>query len=404
MEHWAEIRRLHLSEKLPIKEIVRTTGFARNTVRDAIRSTAPPKYERDSTGSAVDAFEPEIRRLLSSTPTMPGTVIAERINWPNGMTVLYQRLRELRPQYLPQDPAGRTTYEPGELAQWDLWFPPVDIPLEDGTTDSPPVIVGTCGYSRYVVGEMVPSRTAHDLLCGHWNCLVRLGAVPRSGVYDGESALSSRKGNKVRLTDAFQVFRGTLGMGVIILRPNDPEAKGVVERHNGYFETSFLPGRTFSSPKDFNEQFGDWITNRANVRTHATLRERPVDRFEADRAAMMKLPPVPPDPSLQFTTRLARDHWVRVDTCDYSVDPHFIGHRVHIRANLTSVHIAGPGGELAGKHERSWARHRTITDPAHVAIGDQMRAAHRNARRSSARETEVEVRDLRVYDRLADQS
>jgi transposase len=404
VEQWAEIRRLHSSEKLSIKEIVRKTGYARNTVRAAIRSTSPPKYERSAAGSLVDAFEPEIRRLLSSTPAMPGSVIAERIDWPGGMTVLYDRLRELRPQYLPQDPAGRTTYEPGEIAQWDLWFPPADIPLEDGTSHSPPVIVGTCGYSRYVVGEMIPTRTAHDLLCGHWNCLVRLGAVPQKGVYDGESALSSRKGVKVTLTDPFQAFRGTLGMGVIILRPKDPESKGIVERHNGYFETSFLPGRTFESPQDFNAQFNEWLDTRANVRVHATLRERPIDRLEADKASMMPLPPVAPDPSLQFTTRLACDHWVRVDTCDYSVDPRFIGYRVNVKADHVHVNITGPNGENAGVHKRSWARHRTVTDPAHVATGDQMRAAHREAKRIGLGDIDVEIRDLSVYDSLGEES
>lgn len=41
-----------------------------------------------------------------------------------------------------------------------------------------------------------------------------------------------------------------LGSKVIICKPADPEAKGLVERANGYMETSFLPGRTFTSPGD----------------------------------------------------------------------------------------------------------------------------------------------------------
>lgn len=399
VESWAEIRRLHFSEKMSIKEIVRRTGFARNTVRDAIRSSAPPKYERKKVESKIDAFEPQIRELLRAMPTMPTSVIKERVGWTNSRTTFYNRVQELRPHYLPQDPAGRTTYEPGEIAQWDLWFPPADIPLEDGAPTSPPVIVGVCGYSRYLVAEMIPTRSASDILSGHWNCLIRLGAVPRKGVYDGESALSSRKSGTLRLSDPFQAFRGTLGMGVIILRPRDPESKGVVERHNGYFETSFLPGRTFSSPHDFNEQFSEWIDTRANTRVHATLRERPVDRFVADRSAMMDMPPVGPDPSLRFSIRLSRDHWVRVDTCDYSAHPRFIGRMIDVRADLHQVVLTGPNNEPAGRHKRSWARHRTITDPAHVAAGDQMRAAARLPR-PKFDDTHVEVRDLSSYDEL----
>ena len=80
----------------------------------------------------VDAVEPQIRALLTEWPTMPATVIAERVGWERSLTVLKDRVRLLRPQYVPPDPASRTAYAAGELAQCDLWFPPVDVPLGAG--------------------------------------------------------------------------------------------------------------------------------------------------------------------------------------------------------------------------------------------------------------------------------
>jgi transposase len=65
-------------------------------------------------------------------------------------------------------------------------------------------------------------------------------------------------------------FRGMLGIKVIQCRPGDPEAKGLVERANGYLETSFLPGRGFGSPQDFNAQLHDWLVT-ANARKHRGL-------------------------------------------------------------------------------------------------------------------------------------
>jgi transposase len=55
---------------------------------------------------------------------------------------------------------------------------------------------------------------------------------------------------------------GSVGCWAKILTcdPGDPEAKGLVERANGYLETSFLPGRTFASPADFNAQLADRLT------------------------------------------------------------------------------------------------------------------------------------------------
>lgn len=116
MEDWAEIRRLHRSERMPIKAIARVLGISRNTVRAAIASDGPPRYERKPVGSIVDAVEPRIRELLQATPTMPATVIAERIGWTRSIRVLSARVAELRPVYVPPDPASRTSYEPGEIA------------------------------------------------------------------------------------------------------------------------------------------------------------------------------------------------------------------------------------------------------------------------------------------------
>ena len=109
VEDWAEIRRLYRAEKMPVKAIARVMGISRNTVRAAIASDAPPKYVRKPAGSIVDAVEPRIRELLAVYPAMPATVIAERIGWDRGLTVLKDRVRELRPAYLPPDPAGSCT-------------------------------------------------------------------------------------------------------------------------------------------------------------------------------------------------------------------------------------------------------------------------------------------------------
>jgi transposase len=132
VEDWAEIRRLYRAEGLPIKMIARVLGVSRNTVRAALASDAPPKYERRPAGSIVDEVEPRIRELLQAYPTMPATVIAERIGWTRGLTVLKERVAELRPVYLPPDPASRTSYVVGEVAQCDFWFRPITLPVGFG--------------------------------------------------------------------------------------------------------------------------------------------------------------------------------------------------------------------------------------------------------------------------------
>jgi len=105
VENWAEIRRLHRSENIPIKEISRLLGVARNTVRAALASDRPPKYDRPVRGSLVDGVELEVRKLLADFPRMPATVIAERIGWTHSITTLKDRVRQIRPEYAGIDPA-----------------------------------------------------------------------------------------------------------------------------------------------------------------------------------------------------------------------------------------------------------------------------------------------------------
>lgn len=208
------------------------------------------------------------------------------------MSLLRQRVRELRPLFAPVDPVSRTTYLPGELAQCDLWFPPVDVPLGAGQVGRPPVLVS--GYSRWLTAVMLPSRQGPDLLAGRWLLLQRLGVVPRVLVWDNEPAVGTWNAGRPQLTGQFAAFAGTLGIKVLQCRPADPEAKGLVERANGYLETSFLPGRSFTGAADFNTQLLDWIGQRANVRQHRTLGCRHTDRWDTDKEAMLDLPPVAP--------------------------------------------------------------------------------------------------------------
>ena len=402
MEDWAEIRRLYLSERLPIKVIARRLGMSRNTVRAAVRSATPPRYVRAGSGSIVDEVEPRIRALLQEFPTMPATVIAERIGWTRSLTVLKDRVRELRPVYAPIDPASRTTYQPGHRAQCDLWFPPAPVPLGWGQIDSPPVLVMVSGYSRWWAAKMIPTRTAEDLVLGQWAVLCQLGAVPKELVWDNESGVGHYGGASPKLTREFTVLRGLLGTRFTVLRPRDPESKGMVERHNGFLETSFLPGRRFVSPADFDAQFADWATT-VHARSRRSLQGAcAADRIGADRTAMLALPPI--DEAIlawRRSVRLPRDHYVRLDTCDYSVHPSAIGQVVEVSADLATVTIRR-GATVVGQHARCWARHQTVTDAEHARAAAVLRQAYQDRDRRRPELTEVSRRDLRDYDRVFD--
>jgi transposase len=398
VEDWAEIRRLHRAERMPVKVIARVLGCSKNTVRKALAADQPPGYRRRSRGSVVDAVEPRIRELLQACPTMPATVIAERIEWGYSIRTLSTRVAELRPIYVPPDPASRTSYLAGEIAQCDFWFPPITLPVGFGQTRTAtqlPVLTMITGYARWASGLLVPTRRAEDLYAGWWRLLQQLGAVPRVLVWDGEAAVGRWRPRQPELTAACQGFRGVLGVKVIICKPADPEAKGGIERLHDYLERSFLPGRSFTSPADFNSQLQAWL-QLANRRRKRSLGCAPADRIVADKAAMLTLPPVPPAIGWEHTLRLPRDHYVRLDSNDYSVHPSAVGRRVLVRADLDRVRIWCEG-DLVADHVRIWARHQTISDVAHVKAAQLLRQ-QRFTLIPPATETEVEQRSLIDYD------
>ncbi|MEA2380916.1 MAG: hypothetical protein QOH72_887 [Solirubrobacteraceae bacterium] len=82
---------------------------------------------------------------------------------------------------------------------------------------------------------------------------------------------------------------------------------------------------------------------------------------------MAPLPTTAPDTDRRWVARVAPDPYLRFDTCDDSLDPRLVGRRVELRVSEREVlAVALETGELACRHARSFARHRTITALEHA--------------------------------------
>lgn len=392
VELWAELRREHFVRGVSIKKLVRRTGLSRNTVRRALRADEPPAYRREPAGSILDPYKDEIHRLLKDDPGLPGVRVREELEplgFAGGKTIVDDYLREVRPFYLPARTYQRTVYRPGEICQWDLWQPSREIPVGSGQTRVGYVVICALGYSRAGSGALIFSKEAVDIVWGMARCLRFFGAVPRTLVWDREGAIHAGGG---RPSLELAAFCGQLRCGWKILDPGDCEAKGVVERLQGYAETNFERGRSFANPLDFQLQLDRWF-EKANARNHRTLRCRPIDRLPDDVAAMIAAPERWPESDRRWVIRVPVDPYVRFDTNDYSLDPHFAGRRVEVRVSQTEVLAAAlDTGELVCRHQRSFARHRTITALEHARALRELRG--------HPTEPEVEQRPAARYDAL----
>nr|MBA3359013.1 IS21 family transposase [Thermoleophilaceae bacterium] len=102
-----------------------------------------------------------------------------------------------------------------------------------------------------------------------------------------------------------------------------------------------------------------------------------------------------------WVQRVAPDPYLRFDTCDYSLDPQLVGRKVEIAVSDREITaIALDSGEVACRHARSFAKHRTITALEHARTLKTQRHERRGRGDADRVEPEVEVRSLDVYDAL----
>jgi transposase len=393
VERWAELRREHFVRRVAIKELARRYGIDRNTVRRALRADEPPRYRRPRRPSKLDPFKDEIHALLERDARLSGVRVRELIEplgFEGSKTIVDDYLREVRPLFVKARTHQRTVYRPGEICQFDLWEPSWPVPVGHGQTRRAWVVVCCLGYSRAGAGALIFSKQAADVLWGMGRCLWSLGALPELAVWDREGALHAGDGCP---TDVYASFCGRLKLDWHFCEPADPQAKGVVERLQGYIETNFEPGRRFANELDYQLQLDAWF-EKANSRTHKTLRCRPIDRLIEERALMRPLPTHAPDVDRRWAIRVPPDPHVRFDTNDYSLDPRLVGRRVEVRASQREITaVALDSGELACCHQRSFAKRRTITALEHAR-------ALRQRRGEPDPNVVVEQRPLARYDRL----
>ena len=154
--------------------------------------------------------------------------------------------------------------------------------------------------------------------------------------------------------------------------------------------TNFEPGRRFCSELDYQAQLDAW-TGRANARTHRTIRAVPAERLKRSGNGWA-LPE-----RCRRRTRLRgpgpQEALLRFETNDYSLDPRMAAAVVEVRVSQRELRaVALDTGELAARHQRSFAKGLTFTDPP--------TSARRSACAASDAESPRSSRPLARYDAL----
>ena len=281
---------------------------------------------------------------------------------------------------------------PGEVCQFDLWEPRAEVPVGHGQTRRGWVVVACLGYSRAGAGALIFSKQTPDLLAGIARCLWSLGALPQTLVWDRQAGIHGHGG---RPSEEFAAFCGQLRVDWHFCEPADPQAKGVVERLQGFIETQ-LRARPRVRQRARLPGPARRAGSRARQRRACTRRcaaARSTGSLE-ERELMAPLPAAAPDTDRRWVLRVPPDPHLRFDTNDYSLDPGLVGRRVEVRVTQTRGH----GGRAGHRRAR-------LPAPARASPGTGRSPTSRTPERCSAgarapAEPAVEIRPLARYDAL----
>lgn len=364
----AEVLRLSLIEGKSIRDIAVALKMSRKTVRKAL-APAPKRasiVDAEPVRSRIlDPYEEALRQLVRDDEAIKAPAVLERLRamgYGGGVTVVRERLRELRPR-VQHEPFLTLEHPPGREVQidWcDLGYVLPGIPRRVSG------FVAVLPYSRMLYLEFVLSQRFGSFLRCMERALTFFGGTAHADVFDNmKTVVLGRDGGLPRFHPGFVEYARVRGFAIRVCTPRKPQQKGGVERGVGFVRSRFLPGRRFASLLDLNQQAAAWRDDFANGRVHEITGKVPALVFaHQERATLRPVAPVAFDTDDVDTDTVTPSFRVRFDRNTYSVKPHLLGQHVVVRGNDSEVGVF-LGDRTVARHARSWGAGDDVEDPEH---------------------------------------
>ena len=144
-----------------------------------------------------------------------------------------------------------------------------------------------------------------------------------------------------------------------------PHEKGKVENSIKFIRSAFLAGREITSFYKLQGETVVWRDKEANLRLHGTTRERPIDRFETEKAHLHPLPSPEFEVSIPVPIYVNRQSLVHFDANRYSVPYRYARQNLILKTNQHTLEVYNDSGRLLARHERCYEKFRVIENPAH---------------------------------------
>lgn len=412
-QQWESIRTRHAAGQ-SISAIARELGLDRKTVRGCVRQAVWTRYRRDVAGATL--LDLHRAWLAERAPQVhySARILHQELRGQHGFGGSYETVKlAVRPLRAAVLVAALTQCRfetaPGEQAQVDwgqlgVRFGAVAVKVH--------VLVMTLGYSRRAYAEGFLHERIANLLSAHENAFAHFGGRCEQLLYDRmRTVVLGADGARVRLNATFEAFARHWGFTPRLCQPYRAQTKGKVESGVKYLKRNFAPGRLFRDLEDFNAQLAAWQAEVADQRIHGTTHQRPIERFADEAGVLVPTAGQPSFLAAMVRERVVADDWlVSIDGNRYSVPFGLIGKTVQV-VREGGCWIVRHRGQVVAEHAVLAGRAQLSVRPEHGPG-----AASRNARKRYAElpapsgevatvvahGRDVEVRDLAVYQQLAD--
>lgn len=388
-----------------VSSVARAYGIDRKTVR-LWRSRGG--YGARNARPVVSQLDPHRAWLAARAPEVEfnATVLYRELcelGFTGSVIIVRRAVVPLRAAGVPRVATVRFETRPGEQAQVD--FGQVRVWIGD-TRVAAQVFVMTLGYSRRCFAVAFPRQRMREWLAGHEQAFQHFGGVTDTVVVDNAKAMVLRHTHgTIQWHPTYVDFTRYYGVRPWACAPYRPQTKGKVESGVKYVARNALAGKRFHSWAHLNAWLLEWVAMVADLRVHGTTHERPIDRFATE--ALTPLDGRPPYSFAHVRARLvATDALVSIDGARYSVPAHLVGESVTVHEHATDFSIVHRHTVVA-THARQ-PRHQVIMVPAHYAgllrvdtTPLALQPPQHDPRYVGV--GTVDVRDLRVYERFADQ-
>lgn len=362
-ETYCRITKLH-QEKLKPTQIARQLSLDLRTVRHWIRAGAYQPRKVPARSSKLDPYKPEIVRWLDGH-AYTGVQILHRLReagYEGGKSVLNEYIAKVRPR---RHKAFLTlSFAPGECAQVD-WGEYGSVPVGSTRRRLSFFVMVLC-HSRMMYVEFTLQQSMEHFLACHQNAFTFFGAVPATIMVDNlKSAVIVRLTGQAPVFNArYLDFANHHGFTIKACGVGKGNEKGRVENAVGYVKKNFLGGLEIPSFEAVNLAARRWVESVANVRVHATTREKPVDLFLVEKPAMRSLPPAPYEVAVTRIARATNRFRVILDTNRYSVPAEYASRRLSLKAYPDRICIYH-NRDLIAQHPRSYDRNQDFEHPDH---------------------------------------